>query len=104
MLPGQFLKDLPVLGDQFKNEGVRRVLNPGDRLTVSIFELYQPNTWHTTTRQIDEIGMYRVSELGEVRAAGMTRDQFQAAVAGQLKDKVMKVEPKVDVVFEGAGR
>ncbi|HVP73400.1 MAG TPA: polysaccharide biosynthesis/export family protein [Phycisphaerales bacterium] len=98
------LKDLPILGDQFKNEGVRRVLNPGDRLTVSIFELYQPNTWHTTTRQIDEIGMYRVSELGEVRAAGMTRDQFQAAVAGQLKDKVMKVEPKVDVVFEGAGR
>ena len=94
------LKDIPILGEQFRNEGVRRILNPGDTLTVSIFELYQPSTWHTTTRQIDEIGMYRVSELGEVRAAGMTRDQFQAAIAGQLKDKVTSIEPKVEVIFE----
>ena len=94
------LSDLPVLGEQFRYEAVRRILNPGDTLTVSIYELYQPSTWYTTTRQIDEVGMYRIAELGELRAAGMTKDQFRAAVAGQLKEKVTSIEPKVDVVFE----
>lgn len=79
---------------------VRRVLNPGDTVTLSVFELYRPGEWYTTTRQIDEVGMYRVAELGDIRAAGMNKDQFRDAVASQLKAKVTGVQPQVDVKLE----
>lgn len=79
---------------------VRRVLNPGDTVTVSVFELYQPNAWSTTTRQIDEIGQYRVAEVGDVRAAGQTIDEFTAEVQRQFQAKVMPIKPKVDVSLD----
>jgi hypothetical protein len=81
---------------------VRRVLNPGDTITLSVFELYQPNVWYTATRQIDEAGRFRVAELGDVRAAGFTEAQFESRVATRLKEQVMKDEPKVDVIIENA--
>ncbi len=78
-------------------------LYPGDTVTVSIFELYQPNIWATTTRRIDAGGFYRVSEIGDVRAAGLTPQQFQAEIVNQMMAKITVIKPQVDVVVEEAG-
>lgn len=78
-------------------------LYPGDTVTLSVFELYQPGMWATTTRRIDAGGYYRVSEVGDVRAAGLTPEQFEAEVKRELMAKVVQVEPQVDVVVEEAG-
>ncbi len=77
-------------------------LYPGDTVTVGIFELYQPNIWYNVTRQIDAGGYYRVPELGDVRAAGLTSQQFEDELIRQLAAKVMQ-NPQVDVVVERAG-
>lgn len=80
-------------------------LYPGDTVTLSIFELIQPNQWSTTARRIDAGGYYRVAEIGDVRAAGLTVEQFQAEVIRQLQEKIIQpgVRPQVDVVVEQAG-
>jgi hypothetical protein len=96
------LDQIPVISNFFRKNEVRRVLNPGDTVTVSIFELYQPTTWATTTRQINEVGMYRVSEIGDVRAAGRTIDEFEGDVVRELMAKVMAITPDVNVTLENA--
>lgn len=78
-------------------------LYPGDTVTVSIYELYQPNMWSTNTRRIDAGGFYRVSEIGDVRAAGLTPEQFEAEIVRQLMAKITINKPQVDVVVEEAG-
>ncbi len=94
------LGDLPIIANFYKNSPVRTLMNPGDTVTVSIFELYQPNTWATSTRRIDEDGMYRVSEIGDVRAAGLSVKQFEAEVARQVEQKAMGTPTQVTVVIE----
>jgi len=77
-------------------------LYPGDAVTVSIYELYTPQVWSTTTRRVDAGGYYRVPELGDVRAAGLTQQQFEDELIRQLEEQVMR-NPQVDVVVEEGG-
>ena len=59
----------PPMPDDLVPSDLAYFLYPGDMVTVSIYELYQPNMWCTNTRRIDAGGFYRVSEIGDVRAA-----------------------------------
>lgn len=80
-------------------------LYPGDMITVRIFELYQPGMWSEVVRRIDAGGFYRVQEIGDIRAAGLTPQQFQAEIVRQLQEKIVTHEtrPQVDVIVEQAG-
>ena len=77
-------------------------LAPGDVLTVQIFELYAPGVWHVSTRGIDPGGFFRLPEIGDVGAAGMTPQEFEDRVTGLLHENVMQ-NPIVDVVVEQGG-
>jgi polysaccharide export outer membrane protein len=97
-----FSNATPVMPEDLVPSELSYYLYPGDTVTLSIFELYQPGIWSSTTRRIDAGGFYRVSEVGDVRAAGLTPQQFEEEVKRQLEEKVMR-NPQVDVVVEAAG-
>jgi polysaccharide export outer membrane protein len=76
-------------------------MNPGDYITVQIFELYSPSQWSTVTRRIDPGGTLRVPELGDVPAAGMTAQELEDQLIEMLQDYI--INPQVDVVVEEGG-
>ncbi len=96
-----FARATPVMQEDLIPSELSYYLYPGDTVTLSIFELYAPGIWSTTTRRIDAGGFYRVSEIGDVRAAGLTPQQFEEEVKRQLEEKVMR-NPQVDIVVEQA--
>jgi polysaccharide export outer membrane protein len=75
---------------------------PGDVVQLSIFELYQPNVWFEVPRRVDAGGFLRVPELGDVRAAGLTSQQFDDEVTRQLAERIM-TNPQVDVSVVQSG-
>lgn len=76
---------------------------PGDTLSVGIYELDQPGTWKIIPGRVDAAGNFRVpGELGDVRAAGLTAQQFEDELRKQLKEKVM-TNPQVNVHIETSG-
>lgn len=75
---------------------------PGDVVTVEIFELYSPGQWYRTQRRVDAAGNIRIAELGDIRAAGLTAQEFEDRITEQLKN-FMVGEPLVDVVVAEAG-
>ena len=75
---------------------------PGDVVTVSVFELQQVGQWFTTTRRVDTAGFFRVPEIGDIRAAGMTAQQFEDEIKRVLAATKMTI-PQVDVVVEQSG-
>jgi polysaccharide export outer membrane protein len=86
--------------DLIPNE-VAYKLSPGDVITVQIFELYSSNAWHSAQSSIDVSGFFRVPELGDVQAAGMTVQEFEDRVTRLLDQEVMQ-EPLVDVSIEAS--
>jgi polysaccharide export outer membrane protein len=76
-------------------------MNPGDYITVQIFELYSPSQWSSVTRRIDPGGTLRVPELGDVPAAGMTAQELEDQLIQLLQDYI--INPQVDVVVEEGG-
>jgi polysaccharide export outer membrane protein len=74
---------------------------PGDVVTIEIFELFAPGQWYRTSRRIDASGNVRLAELGDIRAAGLSAQEFE--------DKLMEVlgtmitNPMVDVTIAEAG-
>ena len=74
-------------------------LRAGDVVTVSIFELYEPNQWSQITRTVDADGSFKLPEIGELDVNGMSRSELEVQIVNALSEKVMK-DPKVDVVFE----
>ncbi|UCD74962.1 MAG: polysaccharide biosynthesis/export family protein [Phycisphaerales bacterium] len=78
-------------------------MTPGDYVTVEIFELYTPGQWTASTRRIDAGGNFRLPELGDVRAAGLTAQEFQDTLERVLSEGFIK-DPQVNVVVEeGSG-
>jgi polysaccharide export outer membrane protein len=92
----------PPTSDDLMPRELAYYIYPGDVVTVSVFELQQPNIWSTTTRRVDTAGFFRVPELGDVRAAGLTAQQFQDEVKRQVAERIM-TNPQVDVVVEQGG-
>jgi protein involved in polysaccharide export with SLBB domain len=79
-------------------------LSPGDLITVEIPELVVQGELWLSTRRIDAAGYFRLpSPIGDVRAAGLTTQEFQDEVARTVDERVMRA-PMVNVVVEeGAG-
>jgi polysaccharide export outer membrane protein len=75
---------------------------PGDYVTVSIFELFAPGQWATSTRRIDAGGFLRVQEVGDVPAAGMTAQEFQDVLT-DIVDRTIITNPLVEVAVEEGG-
>jgi len=74
-------------------------LTPGDTVTVEIFELYTPGEWSASTRRIDAGGYFRLPEVGDVPAAGLSPQQFEDAVSRILTEQVIR-RPQVNVIVE----
>lgn len=92
----------PPTADDLMPRQLAYYIYPGDIITVSVFELQQAGVWSTTTRRVDTAGFFRVPELGDVRAAGLTAQQFEDEIKRLLAETVM-VNPQVDVVVEQGG-
>ena len=76
----------------------RTTLEPGDCLSIGIFELYQPNQWHQVWGVVDGDGLISLPEIGEVNVAGMKRAEVVQVLTDALQEKVM-INPKVHVEF-----
>ncbi len=72
----------------------------GDVVTVDIFELIAPGQVWTATRRVGATGIYRLpSPIGDVRAAGLTAQEFQDTIYRIVDERVMP-NPMVNVVVE----
>jgi polysaccharide export outer membrane protein len=77
-------------------------LEAGDVVTVEIYGIVDPDRWTEVTRRVDAAGNYRLPELGDVAAAGLTPQEFQDQVVRMLAERVMP-NPQVNVVVEEGG-
>lgn len=74
-------------------------ISPGDVLTLDIYGLYQQGQWWPTNRRVDQGGYYRVPEIGDVLAAGLTPQEVQDRVTDLLRDGIM-THPQVQVAVQ----
>lgn len=95
----------PPTADDLIPSELSYTLYPGDTVTLGIFELYQPSIWFNKTSRVDAGGYYRIPEIGDIRAAGLTAQQFEDEVKRQLSGRVFAagVTPQVDVMVEQGG-
>ena len=73
-------------------------LEPGDVVTVEIYELVKANETDRSVRVIDQSGVIRLPTLGDVQAAGLTVQELQEEIISRLKDLIG--DPLVTVVLE----
>ena len=77
---------------------------PGDMLQIEIYELYQRGEFFPFARRVDQSGNVSVPEIGLIRAAGMTAQQFKDELAADLaKSGVGPVNPTVSVDLQEGG-
>ena len=89
----------PVPEDLIPNDLEYRTV-PGDVVTVSIFELYAQGAWFESSRRIDAGGYYRIPELGDVAAAGLTAQEIEDLVRRTLIEQEIMSRPQVNVALE----
>jgi polysaccharide export outer membrane protein len=78
-------------------------LAPGDLITVEVLDLLIEGQVSVSQRRIDAAGNFRLPVIGDIRAAGLTAQEFQDEVVRILDERVLR-EPLVNVVVEeGAG-
>ena len=69
---------------------------PGDAVTADIYGLYNAGQIHQVIRRVDQSGYFRVPEVGDVLAAGLTQQEFQDRLLEEL-GKVLMTHPSVQV-------
>lgn len=74
------------------------VLKPGDIITVSVFELFDPRQEQGSTREIGQLGFVTLPFLGVIRAADKTTRQLEQELADQLRGDILR-DPKVSVIL-----
>ncbi|NOX60134.1 MAG: hypothetical protein GXP29_14925 [Planctomycetes bacterium] len=84
-------EDLVPLYEEYKFE-------PGDSLSIRIFELLASNTETTAQANIDEIGTIILPVLGQIRVAGMTRTEITEEIQAQLIQREVIVSEPVVIV------
>lgn len=93
----------PVMPEDLVPRDLEYTLYPGDVLTVYIFDFPgvagQP---YQAVRRIDAAGNVRIPDVGDVRAAGLTPQQFEDRLGARLLEEVFTERPQVDVVVEQA--
>jgi protein involved in polysaccharide export with SLBB domain len=102
--PDPWAKASPVTPDDLLPSDLTYRLSAGDLITVEIFELMMQGEVWGSTRRIDASGLFRLpAPLGDIRAAGLTTQEFQDEVVRVVDERVMR-SPMVNVVVEqGAG-
>ncbi|MDP6693457.1 MAG: polysaccharide biosynthesis/export family protein [Phycisphaerales bacterium] len=71
-------------------------ISPGDSIRVDIYGLYQSQQIHPVERRVDQNGYFRVPEIGDVLAAGLTQQEFQDLLVKEY-GKVLMTHPSVQV-------
>lgn len=69
---------------------------PSDVVIVEVYGLYNPQQITTVTRRVDQSGYFRVPEIGDVLAAGLTQQEFQDRLVSEF-GKVLMTNPSVQV-------
>ena len=69
---------------------------PGDVVVVEVYGLYNPQQITPITRRVDQSGYFRVPEIGDVLAAGLTQQEFQDRLVSEL-GRVLMTHPSVQV-------
>ena len=69
---------------------------PGDAVSADIYGLYNAGQIHQVLRRVDQSGYFRVPEVGDVLAAGLTQQEFQDRLVQEL-GKVLMTHPSVQV-------
>jgi protein involved in polysaccharide export with SLBB domain len=102
--PDPWANASPVTPDDLLPSDLTYRLAPGDLITVEIFELMMQGEVWGATRRIDASGRFRFpAPIGDIRAAGLTTQEFQDEVVRVVDQRVMR-SPMVNVVVEqGAG-
>lgn len=77
---------------------------PGDVVNIEIFELYGPGQWYRTARRVDASGNARIAELGDIRAAGLTIQEFQDKLVKTLEEIITNPMVEVTIVEASAFR
>lgn len=77
------------------------VLGPNDVISVTVFELIQPNLETVQIRQIDELGYIRLPVIGQVKAGGLTARQLERQISDILDPDVLQ-DPTVTVTIQQA--
>ena len=72
------------------------VINAGDVLAISIFELFAAGTEWTAEQVVSEAGRITLPEIGSVMAAGRTEQELTRDIEGLLSPDVLR-DPKVRV-------
>ncbi|MHC4787010.1 MAG: polysaccharide biosynthesis/export family protein [Planctomycetota bacterium] len=101
--PDPWAKASAVTADDLLPSDLTYRLAAGDVITVEILELMiQGEVW-VSTRRIDAGGYFRLpAPIGDVRAAGLTTQEFQDEVVRLVDERVMR-SPMVNVLVEQSG-
>jgi polysaccharide export outer membrane protein len=75
-------------------------IGAGDLITVSVFELLQPQTETTENRRVDQAGEVRLPVIGEVQAAGKTPSELEIHIADVLEQQQVLRDATVSVVMQ----
>ena len=76
------------------------IIGSGDLVTITVFELIQPNVESVQTRRVDELGMVRLPVIGALKTAGQTASQLEAKIASILESKGVLKNPTVTVIVQ----
>lgn len=76
------------------------IIGTGDLLTISIFELINPNVESVQTRRVDEVGMVRLPVIGAVHVSGLTASTLEQRLAQVLESKGVLKNPTVTVIVQ----
>ncbi len=78
-------------------------LAPGDLITVEVLDLLIEGQVSVSQRRIEANGNFRIPVLGDIRAAGLTVQEFQDELTRVVDERIIR-NPLVNVlVEEGAG-
>lgn len=76
------------------------IIGTGDLLTISVFELINPNVESVQTRRVDEVGMVRLPVIGAVHVSGLTASTLELRLAQVLESKGVLKNPTVTVIVQ----
>lgn len=63
--------------DQRTDADFDGTIGVGDMVTVEIYELYEAGKWYVLRKRMDQTGMFRCPEIGEIQAVGATPAEFE---------------------------
>ncbi|MBI1336970.1 MAG: hypothetical protein GC164_08415 [Phycisphaera sp.] len=90
----------PVISEDLIPIKQEYVLSEGDLVTVSIFELMQPNVETQQTRRVDELGQIRLPVLGRIQVAGQTTSGLEERIIRILQERGILKDPTVSVIVQ----